>query len=101
MQLEGQVAEVLQTIQASLFDRALAFRQQNTHDPKDYEELTQVVQNGWALSWWCGSAECEARVKEDTKASTRCIPLEQSKGEGTCIVCGSPSKTKVIFARSY
>jgi len=101
MQLEGQVAEVLQTIQASLFDRALAFRQQNTHDPKDYEELTQVVQNGWTLSWWCGSAECEARVKEDTKASTRCIPLEQSKGEGTCIVCGSPSKTKVIFARSY
>ena len=101
LQLEGQVAEVLQTIQASLFDRARAFRQANTHQPKDYAELAKVVQNGWALAWWCGSAECEAKVKEDTKASTRCIPLEQPGGEGRCIVCGSQSTTKVIFARSY
>jgi prolyl-tRNA synthetase len=100
-QLEGQVAEALQTIQVTLHDRALSFRQEHTYDPKDYHELTQVVQNGWALSWWCGSGECETKVKDDTKASTRCIPLEQTGGEGTCIVCGSPAKQKVIFARSY
>jgi prolyl-tRNA synthetase len=101
VQLEGMVAEVLQTIQASMYEKALAFRQQNTYDPKDYTELTQVLQNGWALSWWCGSAECEAKVKEDTKASTRNIPLEQPAGDGHCIVCGAPASQKVIFARSY
>jgi prolyl-tRNA synthetase len=100
-QLEGIVAEFLQTIQASLYDRALAFRQQNTFNPKDYPELKQVLLNGWAFSWWCGSSECEAKVKEDTKASTRCIPLEQPGGGGQCIVCGAPAAQKVIFARSY
>jgi prolyl-tRNA synthetase len=100
-QLEGQVAEILQTIQASLYDRALSFQQENIHDPRDLDELKSVVQNGWALSWWCGSNECELKVKEDTKASTRCIPLDQPKGEGTCIVCGSTASEKVIFARSY
>ncbi len=100
-QLAEQARDMLQTIQTSLFDRALAFRQANTHDPKDYADLTDVVQNGWALSWWCGSAECEARVKEDTKATTRCIPLEQPGGHGPCIVCGKPAEKKVIFARAY
>jgi prolyl-tRNA synthetase len=101
LQLEGMIAEVLQTIQASMYEKALTFRQQNTHTPKDYIELTQVLQNGWALSWWCGRAECEARVKEDTKATTRNIPIEQPEGIGQCIVCGSHADKKVIFARSY
>jgi prolyl-tRNA synthetase len=63
--------------------------------------LSEVVQKGWAYSWWCGDAECEARVKEETKATTRCIPLEQPGGEGLCIVCGRPAKQKVYFARAY
>jgi len=92
---------MLATIQQALFDRALAFRQANTHEPKNYAELAEVVQNGWALSWWCESAECEARVKEDTKATTRCIPMDQPGGEGPCVVCGQPSRRKVIFARAY
>lgn len=96
-----QIRQILENIQSSMYQRALAFRQQNTHNPRDYTELTEVVQNGWALSWWCGSAECEARVKEDTKATTRCIPLEQEGGRGACIVCGKPSEKKVIFARAY
>ncbi len=100
-QLEGQVAEMLQTIQASMFERALDFRTAHTHDPKDYNELSEVVQNGWALSWWCGSKECEAKVKDETKASTRCIPLDQPGGSGRCIVCGQPATEKVIFSRAY
>jgi len=100
-QLEGRVAELLQTIQASLYERALSFRQAHTSEPQDYAELAQVVQNGWALSWWCGSPDCEAKVKEETKASTRCIPMEQPGGEGICIVCGAKATEKVIFARSY
>ena len=56
---------------------ATEFRDANIHDPKDYEELKEVVKDGWAFSWWCGSKECEAKVKEDTKATTRVIPFDQ------------------------
>jgi prolyl-tRNA synthetase len=99
--LEAQVAEALQSIQATLFERALAFRRANTFDPKDYEELKAVVEKGWAFSWWCGDAECETKVKDETKATTRCIPLEQEPGEGSCIVCSQPATEKVIFGRAY
>ena len=73
----------------------------NIHEPKDYEELKEVVKDGWAFSWWCGSAACEAKVKEDTKATTRCIPLDQPGGTGPCIVCGGHSTEKVYWARAY
>jgi prolyl-tRNA synthetase len=82
-------------------ERALAFRKANTHDVDSYEELVHVVQAGWAFAWWCGSAECEAKVKEETKATTRCIPLEQPGGHGKCVVCGESAAQKVIFARAY
>lgn len=100
-QLAGQVAEVLIDIHASMYDRAVAYRDSNIHDPQDYETLKEVVKNGWAFSWWCGSAVCEARVKEDTKATTRCIPIDQPGGHGPCIVCGGDSQEKVYFARAY
>jgi prolyl-tRNA synthetase len=100
-QLDGQVAEILQTIQASMHDRALKFRLSNTSDPQSLAELYDVVQKGWALSWWCGSPDCESKVQEDTKATTRCIPLDQPNDEGSCIVCGAPAKEKVIFGRAY
>jgi prolyl-tRNA synthetase len=100
-QISSQVGDVLETIQQALYERALAFRQENTYDPDDYPELIQAMKKGWALSWWCGSAECEAKVKEDTKATTRCIPLEQEDGKGSCIVCGEPATQKVYFARAY
>jgi prolyl-tRNA synthetase len=99
--LEAQVAEALQSIQASLFERAYAFRRANTYDPADYDELKAVVDKGWAFSWWCGDAECEAKVKDETKATTRCIPLEQEAGRGKCIICGKPATEKVIFGRAY
>lgn len=100
-QLREQVDDALTTIQAALYESALAFREANTHDPKDYEELKEVVKNGWAFSWWCGSEECELKVKEDTKATTRCIPLDQPDGEGLCVVCNQPATQKVYFARAY
>ncbi len=100
-QLEAQVAETLQSIQATLFERALAFRRANTHESKDYEELKSVVENGWAFSWWCGDPECETKVKEETKATTRCIPLDQEPGQGVCIICGKAATEKVIFGRAY
>jgi prolyl-tRNA synthetase len=100
-QLATQVAEMLQAIQQSLYERALAFRNQNTYNPNNFNELVQSVQNGWALSWWCEDGECETRVKEEAKATTRCIPLAQEEGHGVCIVCGKPATKKVIFGRAY
>ncbi|HEX7433716.1 MAG TPA: proline--tRNA ligase [Anaerolineaceae bacterium] len=100
-QISGQVAEMLSEIHASLFDKAQAFRDAHIHDPKDYGELKEVVQDGWAFSWWCGSTECENKIKEDTKATTRCIPLDQPGGSGRCIYCGQPAADKVYFAKAY
>jgi prolyl-tRNA synthetase len=99
--LPGAIAEILTDMHASLFDRAKSFRDSHIYDPKDYEELKQTVESGWAFSWWCGDPACEAKVKEDTRASTRCIPMEQPGGKGKCIVCGKEATEKVYFAKSY
>jgi len=95
------VSALLETIHTALFERAKAFRDSHIFEAATYEELTQAVQNGWAYAWWCGSGECEDRVKEDTKATTRCIPLDQLGGSGKCVVCGHDASEKVYFARAY
>jgi prolyl-tRNA synthetase len=96
-----QVREMLVDIQAALFERALAFREDNTWLPRDYKGLREAVREGWALAWWCGDPECEARVKEDTRATIRCIPFEQPGGTGKCVVCEGIATEKVYFARAY
>jgi prolyl-tRNA synthetase len=100
-QLAGQIGSLLEDIQKSLLERATAFRDANIHEPSDYETFKEVLKDGWAFTWWCGNAECEAKVKEDTKATTRCIPLDQSGGDGSCIVCGRHAAEKVYWARAY
>lgn len=95
------VRDLLDDIQASLLARAEAFLAENTHQPESYEEFKDVVQSGWADIWWCGEADCEAKIKEDTKATSRCIPLDQPGGEGVCLHCGKPAKTRALFARAY
>jgi prolyl-tRNA synthetase len=99
--LAAAVADMLVDIQRSLLERATAFRDSHIFNPSDYEELKKVVQNGWAYSYWCESTECEAKIKEDTKATTRCIPLDQGVAPGKCIVCGKDAANKVYFARAY
>lgn len=99
--LAATVSNLLTEIQAAMLAKATAFRDSHIFDPKDLDELIRVVQNGWALSWWCERKECEAVVKEASKASTRCIPIDQPEGHGKCIVCGEPAKRKVIFGKSY
>ncbi len=99
--LDSTVSGLLNEIQSSLLKRATEYRDANIHDVKDYEELKKVVQDGWAFSYWCESKECEKKVKEEAKATTRNIPFNQPEQEGTCIVCGKPSKRKVYFARAY
>jgi prolyl-tRNA synthetase len=93
--------QLLINIQDAMLKRATEFRDANIHEPKSYDELKNIVADGWALTWWCEGKECEARVKEDTKATTRNIPLDQPEGNGTCIICGKSAKKKVYFARAY
>jgi len=103
------VAKMLDEIQKSIFDRALAFRKANTFEPAGYEEFKKAVEKGFAFSWWCGNGDCEAKIKEETKATMRCIPLDQTlgaggpatAGSGKCICCGQLAKEKGIFARAY
>jgi prolyl-tRNA synthetase len=99
--LVDAVKELLDTVQNSLYQRALNFREANTHAPADYAEFQEVVADGFAHTWWCGDADCEAQIKADTKATVRCIPLEQEGGQGTCIQCGQEATEKAIFARAY
>jgi prolyl-tRNA synthetase len=95
------VGTLLTEIQAALYQKALAFREAHTADAKTYDELKSAVETGFARSHWCGSADCEAKIKEETKATMRCIPLGQEAGEGICVYCGKPAKEKGIFGRAY
>src|ERR1700687_476375 len=95
------VERLLVEIQQALLDKALAFRKSNTHDAKTYEDLKKAVETGFAFSHWCGSADCEAKIKEETRATMRCIPLDQSGGSGQCVYCGKPATARAIFARAY
>src|SRR6266536_4745760 len=97
-QIQRLAAETLASIHTSLYERALAFRKANTHDPRSYDEFRQAVEGGWAFSWWCGDGACETQIKEETKATTRNIPLEQPGGSGRCIHCGTPATEKAISA---
>jgi prolyl-tRNA synthetase len=99
--LAAQVQEMLTTIQAALLQKATDFRDANIHVVEDYTALQAAVKEGWAFAWWCGAAECETKIKEDTKATSRCIPLDQSEGEGECVVCGQKSEQKTYFSRAY
>ncbi len=96
-----RLPRLLDEIHDSLYQRARAFLEANLHEPETYDDLREIVKDGWALAWWCGDEACEARIKEDTKATNRCIPLEQPGGEGPCVVCGRPAREKAIFARAY
>jgi prolyl-tRNA synthetase len=99
--LATSVKDMLDTIQAALLSKATAFRDANIHDVSDYAALMEAVKDGWGFAWWCGDMECEAQIKTDTRATSRCIPLAQPEGEGNCIVCGKQADKKTYFARAY
>ncbi len=99
--LASQVVQMLDTIQQSMLERATAFRDSHIHEPTSYADLTEIVKDGWAYSRWCGDADCEAKVKEDTKATIRCLPLDQPEVQGVCIQCGKPATSMAYFARAY
>src|SRR4029077_14533290 len=78
--LPAVVSSLLDEIQTALLNRARAFRDAHTKEPKNYDEFKAAVDTGFALAYWCGTPECEAKIKAETKATVRCIPLAQPAG---------------------
>ncbi len=97
------VTAQLEQMQKDLLQKALAFREENTFTVDEYGSLMEIVNGdgGFVRAHWCGSPECEMKVKEDTKATIRNIPFDREKEEGKCIVCGAKSEGRVIFAKAY
>ena len=101
--LNGRIPELLGQIQANMFEKAKKFREENTHRTDDYEEFKKIIEEkrGFVLSRWCGDSECEQTIKEETKATIRCIPFNMETTPGKCLRCGTESGTLVYFARAY
>ena len=98
-----KISSLLTEIQENLFNRAAAYRDDRITSVDDYEEFKAVLESkgGFVAAHWDGTPETEDRIKEETKATIRCIPLEGYEGTGSCIVTGKPSKQRVLFARAY
>jgi prolyl-tRNA synthetase len=100
--LENYIEDLLAAIQTNLLEKARKFRDDNTFEVDSYEEFKQKIDNGgFFLAHWDGTAETESKVKEETQATIRCIPLDQKEEAGFCMVTGKPSKGRVIFAKAY
>ena len=100
--IEEYVAHLLDEIQEGIYRKALAYREEHTVAVDTYEEFKeQIEKGGFVLAHWDGTPETEERIKEETKATIRCIPFEGDTTPGTCMVTGKPSARRVLFARAY
>ena len=103
--IEEYVSNLLEDIQQNIYNKALTYRQGNTKKVDTYEEFKeQIEKGGFILAHWDGTSETEERIKEETKATIRCIPFEadeESLTPGVCMVTGKPSARRVLFARAY
>ncbi|MBR5847639.1 MAG: proline--tRNA ligase [Bacteroidaceae bacterium] len=100
--IEEYVAHLLDEIQEGIYQKALNYRKEHTVEVDTYEEFKeQIEKGGFVLAHWDGTPETEERIKEETKATIRCIPFEGDTTPGTCMVTGKPSARRVLFARAY
>lgn len=97
------IEDLLEEIQKSLFDKALAYRNEHITKVDTFDEFKDVLENkgGFIAAHWDGTAETEEKIKEITKATIRCIPLESAEESGSCVYSGAPSKVRVLFAKAY
>ena len=97
------IESVLEEIQTNLFERAKKFLVENTHDLDSYDEMKEILKakNGFSKAFWCGEADCEARIKDETVATIRVIPFDQPQEMRPCIACGKPGAHQVVFAKAY
>ncbi len=100
--IEEYIKQLLDDIQENIYRKALNFRESQTREVNSYEEFkVEIEKGGFLLCHWDGTPETEELIKNETKATIRCIPLEGDKTPGVCMVTGKPSAQRVIFARSY
>ena len=101
--LESEVARLLDEIHDSLYQKALANREANTHVAHDMAEMHAVADggNGFYKTMWCGSLECELKMKEEIGVTSRCMPLEQEHPGDTCVCCGRPAHRMIIWGKAY
>ncbi|QNR24970.1 proline--tRNA ligase [Croceimicrobium hydrocarbonivorans] len=100
--LEDQVAALLEEIQSNLLNKAKDFRESHSYTSDDWEDFKAKIEaGGFVWAHWDGSSETEEKIKAETKATIRCIPLDQQAEEGKCVYTGAPSKGRVIFAKAY
>jgi len=100
--IAATVGEMLDAIQEEMLKKAILFRDEHIFEPEDYNEFKQVIEeDGWCYVWWKANAENEAHIKEETKATLRCIPLDQPGGTGHCIFSGEETTEKAYFAKAY
>lgn len=100
--LANKVEHLLENIQDNLYRKAVDFREEKTNTANSYDEFKELIKaGGFVYAHWDGKPETEDKIKEETKATIRCIPLDQKAEEGQCIYTGAPSKGRVIFAKAY
>lgn len=101
--LGERIIGLLDEIQKAIFEKALSFRNEHITEANSWEEFKKLLEEkgGFISAHWDGSAETEAKIKEETKATIRCIPLDGKKEGGTCIYSGKPSEQRVLFAQAY
>lgn len=102
-ELADKIKDILDIIQKDMFERAKAHRDEHTYVATNYEEFKDAVANkaGFIKAMWCGSRECEDKIKEDTTATSRCMPFEQEKLSDVCVCCGKPAKSMVYWGKAY
>ena len=101
--IEIKIKNLLEQIQKNLYQKAFSFREENTFKADSWEEFKDILNNkgGFISAHWDGTDETEKKIKEETKATVRCIPLYNPQENGKCVYSGKPSKQRVIFARAY
>ncbi len=101
--LDLEVEKLLDEIQQNLFERSLQFRKENIRKADSWDEFIDILDNkgGFVLAHWDGTAETEQLIKENSKATIRCIPIDNQHEDGKCILTGKPSIQRVLFARAY
>lgn len=101
--IDNYIGELLEEIQQSIYNKALAFREDNITEVNSWDEFKEVLntKGGFISAHWDGSGETEDRIKEETKATIRCLPLDMKEEDGKCVFTGKPSKGRVLFAKAY
>ena len=102
-EIDTKLQEILDTMQKEMLERARAHRDAHTYEARTYKEFKDTVANkpGFVKAMWCGELECEMKIKEDTTATSRCMPFEQETLSDTCVCCGKPAKTMVYWGKAY